>query len=77
MAIQARLTIMAAEVAAVLDRRWWPRSIRNDDLERSDRRTLRAHAQREVRVPSQVVRTRFETDRSDAASPATKGGTPA
>jgi YihY family inner membrane protein len=74
MALQARLTIMGAEVAAVRALGWWPRALRVDEPAEADHRTLRAHARTEERIEGERIEVTFvdpatDEPRTDEAGP--------
>lgn len=53
--ILGQVSLAAAEVNVVADRRLWPRSLQGDDLTEADERALRAHAEVEERVDDEEV----------------------
>ena len=55
----AQLTVYAAEVNVVAERRLWPRSLLQPPLTRSDRQVLDSIARQEERRPEQHVNSRF------------------
>jgi uncharacterized BrkB/YihY/UPF0761 family membrane protein len=61
----AQLTLIAAEVNVVLDRRLWPRNLFGEELLDADRRALRAAVRAEDRLTSEHIEVRFD----DAVQP--------
>jgi hypothetical protein len=53
--VTAQLSVLAAEVNVVWNRRLWPRGIQNDDLTEADRRALEHDAAVEERLPQETV----------------------
>jgi uncharacterized BrkB/YihY/UPF0761 family membrane protein len=69
LALQARLTVLAIELDAVLARRWWPRSLDAAQPRASDRRALRAQATTEERIPGERVDVDFtDVERTPAGA---------
>ncbi|MHB1988501.1 MAG: YihY/virulence factor BrkB family protein [Acidimicrobiales bacterium] len=64
----ARLTIYAAELNVVLERRLWPRSIVQPPLTPADRRSLAAQAEQNRRRPEQHVEVSFDEQATGADS---------
>jgi membrane protein len=58
--VGAQLTLIAAEVNVVLDRKLWPRSLFGEDLLDADRRALRAAARAEDRLAGEHIEVRFD-----------------
>jgi uncharacterized BrkB/YihY/UPF0761 family membrane protein len=62
-----RVTVYAAEINTVIDRRLWPRSILQPPLTPADRESLRLQAIEEERRPEQRVVVSFEGDEAARA----------
>jgi YihY family inner membrane protein len=60
----ARLSVYAAELNVVLQRRLWPRSLVQPPLTRADRRSLAAQAEQNRRRPEQHVEVTFDEQAS-------------
>lgn len=58
----AQLTLVAAEVNVVLDRRLWPRTLFGPTLLDADRRALRANALAQDRSAAEHIEVRFDED---------------
>jgi YihY family inner membrane protein len=56
----AQLTLIAAEVNVVLDRKLWPRTLFSADLLDTDKRALRASAMAQNRSADERIEVRFE-----------------
>lgn len=66
----AQLTLIAAEVNVVLDRRLWPRTLFSPGLLEADKRALRASALAQDRSSDEHIEVRFDDDdEPDEAAP--------
>lgn len=59
----AQLTLIAAEVNVVLDRKLWPRTLFSPDLLETDKRALRASALAQNRSADEHIEVRFDEPR--------------
>lgn len=64
LALQAQLTLFAAEVNVVRARRLWPRSLTQDPLADADKEVLTEVAKIEERHPEQEIEVEFHDDRA-------------
>lgn len=60
--IASQLTLFAAEVNVVLNKRLWPRSITNPPLREADERSFARQAKEQERVPPQDVEVDYSDD---------------
>jgi YihY family inner membrane protein len=66
--LQAQLTLLAAEVNVVRERRLWPRGLQADDLTDADRRALRHYAEVEERMPEEDVDVDLRDARAEVSA---------
>jgi membrane protein len=62
----AQMTLYAAELNVVLQRKLWPRSLLGPPLEPADQKALTDKAKVEERHPAEVVDVRFDPDMADS-----------